>query len=108
MVNVKNYKILIIYFYKYIYFLFDSIVIFLFVILKLIFMIKKRKWENFMNSFFNKNKKIIKSVICIWIYINFYMLIWYLKVILFIFYVFSFIDKFFLECFFFYNLGFIF
>lgn len=43
MVNVKNYKILIIYFYKFIYFLFDSIVIFLFVFLKLIFMIKKRK-----------------------------------------------------------------
>lgn len=64
MVNVKNYKILFIYFYKFIYFLFDSIVIFLFVILILIFMIKKRKWENCMNSFFNKNKKIIKSVIC--------------------------------------------
>lgn len=36
-----------------------------------------------------------------WIHINFYMPIWYLKVILFISYVFTFINKFLPECFFF-------
>lgn len=101
MVNVKNHKISIIYFHKFIYSLFDSIVTLLLVISKLISMIKKRKWENCTNSFSNKNKKIIKSVICIWIHINFCMPIWYLKVILFISYVFTFIDKFLPECFFF-------
>lgn len=101
MVNVKNHKISIIYFHKFIYSLFDSIVTLLLVISKLISMIKKRKWENCTNSFSNKNKKIIKSVICIWIHINFYMPIWYLKVILFISYVFTFINKFLPECFFF-------
>lgn len=64
MVNVKNHKILIIYFHKFIYSLFDSIVTLLLVISILISMIKKRKWENCTNSFSNKNKKIIKSVIC--------------------------------------------
>lgn len=64
MVNVKNHKISIIYFHKFIYSLFDSIVTLLLVISKLISMIKKRKWENCTNSFSNKNKKIIKSVIC--------------------------------------------
>lgn len=101
MVNVKNHKISIIYFHKFIYSLFDSIVTLLLVISILISMIKKRKWENCTNSFSNKNKKIIKSVICIWIHINFYMPIWYLKVILFISYVFTFINKFLPECFFF-------
>lgn len=101
MVNVKNHKISIIYFHKFIYSLFDSIVTLLLVISKLISMIKKRKWENCTNSFSNKNKKIIKSVICIWIHINFCMPIWYLKVILFISYVFTFINKFLPECFFF-------
>lgn len=101
MVNVKNHKISIIYFHKFIYSLFDSIVTLLLVISKLISMSKKRKWENCTNSFFNKNKKIIKSVICIWIHINFCMPIWYLKVILFISYVFTFINKFLPECFFF-------
>lgn len=101
MVNVKNHKISIIYFHKFIYSLFDSIVTLLLVISKLISMIKKRKWENCTNSFSNKNKKIIKSVFCIWIHINFYMPIWYLKVILFISYVFTFINKFLPECFFF-------
>lgn len=108
MVNVKNHKISIIYFHKFIYSLFDSIVTLLLVISILISMIKKRKWENCTNSFSNKNKKIIKSVICIWIHINFYMPIWYLKVILFISYVFTFINKFLPECFFLHNLGFIF
>lgn len=101
MVNVKNHKISIIYFHKFIYSLFDSIVTLLLVFSKLISMIKKRKWENCTNSFSNKNKKIIKSVICIWIHINFCMPIWYLKVILFISYVFTFINKFLPECFFF-------
>lgn len=64
MVNVKNHKISIIYFHKFIYSLFDSIVTLLLVISILISMIKKRKWENCTNSFSNKNKKIIKSVIC--------------------------------------------
>lgn len=100
MVNVKNHKISIIYFQKFIYSLFDSIVTLLLVISILISMIKKRKWENCTNSFSNKNKKIIKSVICN-IHINFFMPIWYLKVILFISYVFTFINKFLPECFFF-------
>lgn len=64
MVNMKNHKISIIYFHKFIYSLFDSIVTLLLVISILISMIKKRKWENCTNSFSNKNKKIIKSVIC--------------------------------------------
>lgn len=64
MVNVKNHKISIIHFHKFIYSLFDSIVTLLLVISILISMIKKRKWENCTNSFSNKNKKIIKSVIC--------------------------------------------
>lgn len=64
MVNVKDHKISIIYFHKFIYSLFDSIVTLLLVISILISMIKKRKWENCTNSFSNKNKKIIKSVIC--------------------------------------------
>lgn len=64
MVNVKNHKILIIYFHKFIYSLFDSNVTLLLVISILISMIKKRKRENCTNIFSNKNKKIIKSVIC--------------------------------------------
>lgn len=109
MVNVKNHKISIIYFHKFIYSLFDSIVTLLLVISILISMIKKRKWENCTNSFSNKNKKIkLKVSFAIWIHINFYMPIWYLKVILFISYVFTFINKFLPECFFLHNLGFIF
>lgn len=103
MVNVKNHKISIIYFHKFIYSLFDSIVTLLLVISILISMIKKRKWENCTNSFSNKNKKKLKVSFAIWIHINFYMPIWYLKVIfiLFISYVFTFINKFLPEWFFF-------